>query len=169
VQRDPIGLDGGINVFGYVGGRPLVFVDPLGKVKWSGSVTAAGAATKGIGAGFFLYKLTSECKCNKRITIKGYISTLSLGVSAKAYSGSFATQEFHDHQSCPDGSRANGGSAIISAASVFGIGFSCNKMTIGGLFSDWQCGPGYGADVGAALYEGASLVTDVKEECCNDG
>jgi uncharacterized protein RhaS with RHS repeats len=33
VQRDPIGLNGGINVFGYVGGGPVGGVDPEG-LRW---------------------------------------------------------------------------------------------------------------------------------------
>jgi len=39
VQSDPIGFDGGVNSYGYVGGNPLVAVDELGlkKIDWFSS------------------------------------------------------------------------------------------------------------------------------------
>ena len=36
VQSDPIGLDGGVNTYAYVGNSPLDSFDPQGLVKWSG-------------------------------------------------------------------------------------------------------------------------------------
>lgn len=57
VERDPIGLDGGINTYVYVSNNSLTLVDPEGKA-YSWPALVAGAALGGLG-GFF-YELGTQ-------------------------------------------------------------------------------------------------------------
>jgi RHS repeat-associated protein len=171
VESDPIGLNGGLNTYGYVNGHPLRFADPRGLVKWSGSFGGASVVDGG-GAGLFKFNLKSECLCDKQVTIKGFVSALAVGLGAKI-TGTGGGSTFHDFLSCPDASVANGAAAMVSAGAAFGGGGGWSKITLGHLYSDWSnmpSGPSYGFDFSVGAYLGASMVTSSTETtCCSSG
>jgi len=66
VTSDPIGLNGGMNTFGYVGGNPMKYVDPNGLVKCTCSATGGGTRSDpepGKRLGNKTCKYSCSCDC----------------------------------------------------------------------------------------------------------
>jgi hypothetical protein len=153
--------------YAYVSSSPLGSTDPSGLVDWRG-VFGGGSYIEGGGGGVFGFQLTSECKCNQRVTITGFASALAVGFGIKAAAASGSSAEFYDYKDCPDPGIANGLFAMSSANFVFGTGPGYSKIQLGGLRSYNNLGDqNYGFDMSVGVYLGGSSVTGVKTECCS--
>ncbi|WP_157481133.1 MULTISPECIES: RHS repeat-associated core domain-containing protein [unclassified Lysobacter] len=168
VESDPIGLRGGLSTFGYAHQSPLNAFDPYGlKVIWKGSMMGV-SAIEGVGAGFFLFDLVSDCVGGRSARVKVFASSVAAGIGAKL-TGTGSSVQMHDWNDVADPQVFNGVFAMISAAIVVGGGGGCSKFTLGNAYSDGFCGgPAYGFDFSAGAYFGASVVISSEIYDCTE-
>ena len=98
IESDPIGLAGGINTYGYVGGNPIGAVDPKGLLHWSGAVTMfsyGGSNIPNVSVGGFGadWVITSDCVRGQQaiVTVSAFGGFSSIGKGPKLGSGASTT------------------------------------------------------------------------------
>mgnify|MGYP001583591971 FL=1 len=137
LEADPIGLDGGTNLYSY-GNNPVTYTDPLGLCKWKGSVTMKlGGGKKGGAGAVVLLALKSEC-CNGK-QAQGVYTAFCGGVSVapklnmpiQVTSGLY---EF-DGPTTPSDSDPKGWFSYVSIGGSWGIGGGYARLRTGSLVS----------------------------------
>lgn len=114
IQSDPIGLQGGVNTYTYVGSSPAEDIDPTGLVVWNGSITFTGASGRvrpikklpGLKVTAWDVELTleSECVNGKRIkkTLKNSGPVYQSGMSVPALAYDSSVKNYDDGLPTPE-------------------------------------------------------------------
>jgi RHS repeat-associated protein len=146
LESDPIGLEGGLNTYGYVGGNPVSFVDLLGLIRWTGSFDYFGV-DMGIGVIGWDFKLISECKNN--IAYLAYIDATAIQVSGGLPLGigmnsPWDNIDITDTHSTPNPNALSGGFSFSS------FGYALGEHSSGGVKVQVGSGTGtYNGDMGS--------------------
>ena len=145
-QPDSLGTTGGLNLYSYVGQNPIRYIDPLGLVRWAGSITIGqrqiGKKAKvkgrgitiptGISATGITMTLESECISDKKIEMALTVDDVESGALLVSPLSFFTGDiELNDHLSVPEKYALTGQFSAEISGFLVGGGFIQSGMGYG--------------------------------------
>jgi RHS repeat-associated protein len=187
LNRDPLGEEGGLNLYGFVLNDPVDKVDPLGLLKWRGWSMQVSTVVL-VGATFVRYELESECVNGRKAKIVVWAVGPSAGIGVKA-TATWSSINFDDYANEINIDNFNGvlmgvsagvtahpgvpikppGSSILPGTGP-GVGLGASYVRLGNAFSDITDNPGVvaGYDRSVTGTVGSSTVVESKiVDCCD--
>ena len=163
-QSDPIGLRGGMNLFGYANGNSLRFVDPLGLVAWSCFTSEVSFGELGA-AGLFSAVCKSDCVGGKRTWGAYAIGGFGFG-AGWAFPAEIEGWDLQDGTATPDATNLEGHFALHGFSVTPTFGFSWSRVEQGLGFGSW--GGSWSVGWGSNYYflTGGSKLIYSWETCC---
>lgn len=127
LRADPLGLNGGINVYLYGNANPIRFVDPLGLFAWQGKFFYFGGSEV-LGAGRFIYNLISECIDGKQVQVRVEVNVAGVDIGFPV-SGVGGHLEFEDSRSAPDPAAFGTEFLYVGVSASWGIGIALSAAS----------------------------------------
>ena len=169
MQSDPIGLQGGVNTYGYALQNPLRYTDPFGLVSWECTSLSMGGSAGFVGAGIIRYRCESECVNGSKTIAQIEVSYAGVDIGIGAGMVESRGKEINDNNSLPNPDVFNGEYFEASANYTVGIGYGVSAVSWNrGQATGVNLGITGGVGIGAGERSGTSQVVSSRTVQCDD-